>query len=47
MGLCTRCEDIVPVFGDYVAFAPAGMVVCGPCLSDGENEMAGPAILHP
>ena len=47
MGLCTRCEDIVPVFGDYVAFASAGMVVCGPCLSDGENETAGPAILHP
>ena len=47
MALCTRCEDVVPVFGDYVPFGPAGLLVCGPCLSDGENEPAGPAILHP
>ena len=47
MGLCTRCEDVVQVFGDYVPFGPVGLLVCGPCLSDDENEPAGPAILHP
>ena len=47
MGLCTRCEDVVPVFGDYVPFGPAGLLVCGPCLTDDENEPAGPAIVHP
>ena len=47
MGLCTRCEEVVPVFGDYVPFGPAGLLVCGPCLSDDESEPAGPAILHP
>ena len=47
MGLCTRCEDVVPVFGDYVAYAPAGELVCGPCLTDDDDDPAGPAILHP
>ena len=47
MGLCERCEDVVPVFGDYVAYAPAGELVCGPCLTEDEREPAGPAILHP
>ena len=47
MGLCMRCEEVVPVFGDYVAYAPAGELVCGPCLTDDECEPAGPAILHP
>lgn len=47
MGLCTRCEEVVPVFGDYVPFAPAGLLVCGSCLSDDDNEPAGPAIIHP
>lgn len=27
MGMCTRCEAIVPVFGDYVPYAPAGSLV--------------------
>lgn len=47
MGLCTRCEDVVPVFGDYVPYAPAGRLVCGGCLSEDEHEPATPAILHP
>lgn len=47
MALCTRCEDVVLVFGDYVPFGPAGLPVCGPCRSDDEDEPAGPAILHP
>jgi hypothetical protein len=47
MALCARCEDVVPVLGDYVPFGPAGLLVCGPCLGDGDNEPAGPAILHP
>ena len=49
MALCTRCDAVVPVFGDYVPFAPAGMLVCGPCLSGNENDPdpPGPAILHP
>ena len=47
MGVCTRCEAVVPVFGDYVAFGPAGLLVCGPCLTEDECDPAGPAILHP
>ena len=47
MALCTRCEDVVPVFGDYVPYAPAGSLVCGDCLSDDEEEPAAPAIIHP
>ena len=47
MGLCTRCDDVVPVFGDYVAYTPAGELVCGPCLTDDDGDPAGPAILHP
>lgn len=47
MGICTRCDAVVPVFGNYVQYSPAGMLVCGPCLSDDDNcEPSGPAILH-
>lgn len=47
MGICTRCEAVVPVFGDYVPYAPAGSLVCGECLTEDECEPAAPAILHP
>ena len=47
MSLCTHCEAVVPVFGDYVAFGPAGLLVCGECLSVDGDEPAAPAILHP
>lgn len=46
VGICTRCEAVVPVFGDYVPYAPAGSLLCGECLSEDEDEPAGPAILH-
>ena len=48
MGLCTRCEAVVPVFGDYVPYGPAGSLVCGPCLSGDEDDPdgAGPAIIR-
>lgn len=46
MGLCSQCESVVPVFGDYVPFAPAGLLYCGDCLSDDKDEPAAPAILH-
>ena len=29
MGICTGCEDVAPVLGDYVPFAPNGALVCG------------------
>ena len=45
MGICTECEAVVPVFGDYVPYAPAGSLVCGDCRT--KDEPAGPAILHP
>ena len=45
-GECTRCGDTVPVFGYYSAYAPAGILVCGACMTDDESEPAGPAILH-
>ncbi|MCY4510636.1 MAG: hypothetical protein OXG35_27305 [Acidobacteria bacterium] len=47
MALCTECEQVVPVLGDYVPFAPAGMLVCGDCMSSDGDEPAGPAIIHP
>ncbi len=47
MGICARCEAVVPVFGDHFPYAPAGSLVCGDCLTEDEGEPAGPAILHP
>ena len=48
MALCTVCERVVPVFGDYFPYAPAGMLVCGECRSDDDDpDQAGPAIIHP
>ena len=47
MGVCTRCEAVVPVFGDYHPYSPAGSLVCGECLSVDGDEPAAPAILHP
>ena len=47
MGVCTHCEAVVPVFGDYHPYSPAGSLVCEECLSVDGDEPAAPAILHP
>ena len=46
MGLCTSCGAVVPVFGNYVPFAPAGNLVCGECLTTDDGDPAAPAIIH-
>ena len=47
MGICTSCETVVPVFGNYVAFGPAGSLVCGECLTTDDTDPAEPGIIHP
>ena len=46
MGLCTRCNEVIPVLGSYVPYAPAGELYCGPCRSEDEGEDAGPALVR-
>ena len=40
MGTCTECDDVVPVLGDYVPFAPNGVLLCGVCRG-GEDGTPG------
>ena len=47
MAICTGCGVVVPVFGGYVAYAPAGVVRYGDCIDEETAYWGhGPGIVH-